>query len=128
MGCAGSTFLPLAIAILANVYGLFVIFAFAPFSQNKPQKPNGVSNGSIKSNLDTPRSCIACLSDFGRIVLAALLHKNQLINANSHPGLDAAQQAGHCNFSAFGSCPPSVGGVKLREFKQLARASCQSPS
>jgi hypothetical protein len=53
MGCAGSTFLPLAIAILANVYGLLLIFDLAPFSQNMPQKTNGVSNGSIKNTADS---------------------------------------------------------------------------
>jgi hypothetical protein len=49
MGCAESTFLALAITSLAKVYRPFLTFAFAGFSQNMPQKTNGVSNGSIKN-------------------------------------------------------------------------------
>jgi hypothetical protein len=43
----------LAIAILANVYEPFLNFAFARFSHNMPHKTNGVSNGSIKYQVDT---------------------------------------------------------------------------
>jgi hypothetical protein len=55
MGCAETTFLALAITSLANVYGPFLSFAFAGFSQNMPPKTNGVSNGSIKSCPDEDR-------------------------------------------------------------------------
>jgi hypothetical protein len=59
MGCAGSTFLLLAIANFAKVYGLFLIFTFAPFSQNMPPKANGVSNGSIKNFRDENRKSVS---------------------------------------------------------------------
>jgi len=42
----------LAITILANVYESFQNFAFARFSHNMPHKTNGVSNDSIKHQVD----------------------------------------------------------------------------
>ena len=76
MGCAESIFLALAIISLANVYGPFLSFAFAGFSQNMPQKTNGVSNGSIKNCPDESRkkvfrgsvSCQVSSDDFGKTV------------------------------------------------------------
>jgi hypothetical protein len=59
MGYQESTFLALAITILANFYGPFLTFAFAGFSQNMPPKANGVSIGSIKNSPDENRKKVS---------------------------------------------------------------------
>jgi hypothetical protein len=69
-------FLAFAITSLANVYRPFLTFAFAGFSQNRPQKTNGASNGSIKNCPDENRkkvfkgsvSCQVSSDDFGKII------------------------------------------------------------